>query len=101
MADLVTLSQLKSAFTEFPEMAALVGTMTTNLHSITTYNKEAVGSDSIGQQYQSTVDTPTKNLLDLMGQIQDLMTMTGNNGSDAADNYDAANDDATTVANGG
>jgi hypothetical protein len=100
MADLEALSDLKAAFGNFTDMTTLITNMTNYLESITQYNKEAAGTDDIGTQYTSTVVKPTENLLELIGQVYDVVNMTGQNGQDASDGYTAADDDAASYAPG-
>lgn len=100
MADLEALSDLKAAFGKFDDMTTLITNMNSYLVSITQFNTEAAGDDDIGKQYHSTVDQPTKNLLQLIQQVDDVVTMTGQNGEDASDGYDAADEDAASLAPG-
>jgi hypothetical protein len=97
MADLTALSDLKSAFGEFEPMSDLINTMQNYLDEITSYNKEAAGNDGIGQTYHQSVDTPTKNLTDLMKQVHDAVFAVGVNGQDTADAYNQADDEGTQL----
>jgi hypothetical protein len=101
MADIEALSDLKSAFGQFDDMTALIGRMQNYANEITKYNQEAAGSDTIGQQYHTTVDQPTTDLVTLMTQVYDVVNMTGQNGKDTSDQFDAADEDGASLANGG
>jgi hypothetical protein len=101
MADIEALSDLKSAFGQFDDMTALIGRMQNYVEEITQYNQEAAGSDKIGQQYHTTVDQPTTDLVTLMANVYNTVNMTGQNGQDTSDRFNTADEDGASLANGG
>jgi hypothetical protein len=100
MADLVALSDLKAAFADFDSMVALIHEMRDKLVSITSFNQQAGGNDDYGTQYHQAVDQPTVNLLDLMKKVDEEVSLAGENGRLASDQYRNADESGTTLITG-
>jgi hypothetical protein len=98
--DLVALSDLKSKFADWDNMADLISRMQQTLVELENINKTAAGSDSIGQQYTQAVEQPTQDLATAMGDVHDTVYLTGLNGQNTSDSLNQANEEAREVAGG-
>lgn len=101
MAEKITaLDDLKSAFTNFGDMSALIDTMRHTAAEINIDNTNAAGSDDVGTQYHSTVDAPTKALTDLLQAVRDAVDSISQSGVNAANIFTSADQDALDQVSG-
>jgi hypothetical protein len=97
---LVALSDLKARFSQFAEIANITGRLNVNLNEIHTQNRNAAGrDDSIAQTYHQQVDKPTSDLHDLVDGIRKLFGITGDTGTQVADEFRQTEDNAVQIAN--
>ncbi|GAB2715013.1 hypothetical protein [Kitasatospora kifunensis] len=95
------LTDLKSAFGKLgDDSSALLDAMRVKVDEINKFNKDSAGTDDIGKQYHQTVDQPTKDLTDLLGQVRDAFDNAGKNGQDASDLFNSTDQDLTNHVNG-
>jgi hypothetical protein len=96
---LLVLDDLKSRFSEFEEIAEIVGRLAETVRAINEANKSAAGrNDEFARAYHKQIDEPTGDLADLVRTIQQEFHLTGERGGFAADNFDRAHDDALAAA---
>ncbi|GGV20662.1 hypothetical protein GCM10010495_39990 [Kitasatospora herbaricolor] len=92
------LEDLKTEFTRFPEMAALVGKIERELKDVGDKNVRGGGHDQIGKQYHDKVDKPTASLSQLVESIRLKLLSVGEHGESTADLFDAADEHAADLA---
>lgn len=92
------LSDLKKAFGHFEEMSELVDRAKTRVDAINKRNVIAGGDDEIGKQYHEQVDKPTVGLTTLVTGVRDKLRVIGVEGRNAADMFDAADQEANDLA---
>ncbi|MFE9426017.1 hypothetical protein ACFYNO_24000 [Kitasatospora sp. NPDC006697] len=94
------LSDLKTAFSKFGDMSALIDEVHTKISDINDFNKKSAGDDDIGKQYHQTVDQPTRDLSDLVDQVRKAVAKVGENGKTAKDLFDSTDSDLTDQTGG-
>ncbi|GLY73788.1 hypothetical protein [Actinoallomurus iriomotensis] len=97
---LTAASDLKKAFAEFDDMSRLIDDMRLKADEINKYNKESAGDDDVGKQYKSTVDTPTKNLTELLATVRTRVDQVGVTGQDTSDQFQNADENGKDLTNG-
>ncbi|WP_431676435.1 hypothetical protein [Kitasatospora sp. KL5] len=96
-SQLKKLTDLKRAFVDFEDMSELVGRVKTRVDDINRRNVTAAGDDEIGKQYHEQADKPTAALTTLVTAVRDRLKSIGTAGQDAADMFDAADQDANDL----
>ncbi|MFB7614110.1 hypothetical protein [Kitasatospora sp. NPDC056181] len=91
------LSELKTVFAKWPEMADLVEKVKLEVDDINQRNVQGGGADEIGKQYHEKIDKPTEGLTLLVTQIREKLLKIGEDGQNAATLFDDANEHATNV----
>jgi iron-sulfur cluster repair protein YtfE (RIC family) len=96
---LIVLSDLKAKFTQFDDIAEITRQLQQKLTQINKDNENAAGQDdSVAQAYHKQVNDPTKGLVDLVASIETMFGITSNNGSDVADTFTNAENNAQQTA---
>lgn len=101
MADLVVLSDLKTRFSQFDDIARIVNKLRHNLTDINTANRNAAGHhDTVAVAYHNQVDQPTNDMMTLVASIETMLGITGDNGKEVADAFYNAEKNAHHTAQG-
>lgn len=95
---LTALADLKKAFNEFGAMSDLIDTMRNKADEINQFNKGAAGDDELGKTYHSQVDQPTTDLTTLLKQVRDAVDNVGQQGQNASNILDNADQNAKDQA---
>ncbi|WP_371521984.1 hypothetical protein [Kitasatospora sp. NBC_01300] len=85
---LVSSTDLKTLFNEFPDLAALVGKINDEITDINQKNVKAGGGDEIGKQYHEKIDNPMANLTTLLTQIRVKLLAAGLHGTSTVKLFD-------------
>ncbi|MEE1788489.1 hypothetical protein PUR71_37155 [Streptomyces sp. SP17BM10] len=97
MGEFKATAQLGSSFAELGSMKTLLDQMNTKIVQIGEYNRDSAGHDEIGKSYHETVDGPTKNLIELMDQVGQVVQKLSENGGNAAKLFTKTDDDLSTT----
>ena len=98
---LFVLDDLKSKFHQFDQLATIAGALQTRLALINRENAEYAGTDdAIAKAYHGQIDQPTTDLATLVTAIQNLLQLTGSDGSEVAEGFKRAETDAGQTASG-
>ena len=100
MADeIVVPANLKQRFSEFQSIAEITGRLRQNIDKINEANKDAAGQDdATANAYHKQVDRPTRDVSQLVGDIERLFGLTSQRGQAAADSLDDSDSDAADAA---
>ncbi|WP_329569259.1 hypothetical protein [Kitasatospora sp. NBC_01266] len=92
---LTALSDLKATFAKnFPLMTQKLDEMQEKVTWVSQNNDKAAGDDDLGKQYKSQVTAPTKNLSDLIQQLNTTLQSAGQEGQNTSDVLNKGDQDA-------
>ncbi|WP_327066510.1 hypothetical protein OG500_11840 [Kitasatospora sp. NBC_01250] len=96
---LSALSDLQG-FSKFGDASDILKRMQKKVDEINKYNKDSAGNDDIGKQYHQTVDQPTSDLTDLLGQVSDALEKVRQSGKSTSDLFNSSDQDLADNVNG-
>jgi hypothetical protein len=99
VAKLTVLADLQE-FSKFGDASDVLARMQKKVDEINKFNKDAAGNDDIGKQYHQTVDQPTKDLTDLLGQVSDALQKVRESGKKASHLFNNTDQDLTHNVHG-
>ncbi|MFD7904356.1 hypothetical protein ACFV4F_35185 [Kitasatospora sp. NPDC059722] len=97
MGEFKATAELGGSFAQLGSMTTLLDQMNRRIGQIDKYNKNSAGHDEIGKSYHETVDGPTKNLIELMDQVGQVVQKLSENGGHAAKLFTKTDDDLSTT----